>query len=89
MSSWFSKNLGDAMLAGEELACIERLFSTTYARLGQPKDMALYIRHESKEHLHCEVVVYLSPSSVNVAREIEADSCEKPSPIDLGLLAGG
>jgi hypothetical protein len=89
MSSWFSKNLGDAMLAGEDLAYIEKLFSTRYARLGQPKDMALYIRHESKGQLHCEVVVYLSPLSVDVAREIEADSCEKPLPLDLGLLAGG
>ena len=89
MNSWFSKNLGDAMLATEDLADVNRLFRATHARLGQPKDMALYIRHESKGNLHCEVIVYLSPASVDVAREIDADTCERPSPDDLGLLAGG
>ena len=89
MGSWFSKNLGDAMLAGEALARIERLFKVTYAKAGKPKGMALYIRHESEGHLHCEVIIYLSPASADVAREIDADSCERPSPHDLGLLAGG
>ena len=66
MGSWFSKNLGDAMLAGEALAHIERLFNATYAKVGKPKDMALYIRHESEGHLHCEVIIYLSPASVHI-----------------------
>jgi len=89
MGSWFSKNLGDAMLAGEALARIERLFKVTYAKAGKPKGMALYIRHESEGHLHCEVIIYLSPASADVAREIDADSCGRPSSHGLGLLAGG
>ena len=89
MGSWFSKNLGDAMLAGEALARIERLFKVTYAKAGKPKGMALYTRHESEGHLHCEVIIYLSPASADVAREIDADRCERPSSHGLGLLAGG
>ena len=89
MGSWFSKNLGDAMLAWEALERIERLFKATYAKAGKPKDMALYIRHESEGHLHCEVIIYLSPASADVAREIGADRCEKPSSHGLGLLVGG
>jgi len=86
---WFSKNLGDAMLAGEDLARIETLFEAAYAKAGKPEDMALYIRHENEGRLHCEVIVYLTPASVDVAQEINAKSCVGPSLHNLGLLAGG
>jgi hypothetical protein len=89
MGRWFSKNLGDAMLAWKDQARIETLFKTAYAKAGKPEDMALYIRHESEGRLHCEVIVYLTPASIDVAREINATSCEKPSSHGLGLLLGG
>jgi len=88
MKKWFSKNLGDAMLAGEPLEQLERRFLSMYADADCPNDMAVFMRHESEGRLHCEVKVYFSPASVGVAREIDAELCEKPSPDDLSILAG-
>ncbi len=34
-SAWFTKNLGDAMLAGDALAQLEALFLSTYGESGQ------------------------------------------------------
>jgi hypothetical protein len=89
MDQWYSRNLGDAMLAGQYLEGIEKQFKNAYLKAGQPADMALYVRHESEGRLHCEVVIYLSPASTEVAAEIGASSCSKPSFGDIGLLAGG
>jgi hypothetical protein len=88
MTGWFSKNLGDAMLAGEPLGQVEVLFRASYAKASSPKDMAVFIRHESEGRLHCEVVAYFSPAAAVVAREVDADPCAKPSPDGLSLLAG-
>lgn len=89
MDSWFTKNLGDAMLASETLARIKKIFIEAHRATGEPSDMALYVRHESEGRLHCEVKIYLSPASSELAREIDARACEKPSLTGLGLLAGG
>jgi len=88
MSGWFSKNLGDAMLAREALDGIEALFRSVYAKAGNLMEMAVFIRHESEGRLHCEVKVYFSPASVAVAREVDADPCKKPTPDGLSLLVG-
>ena len=88
MKNWFSKNLGDAMLACEPLGQLEERFLSVYAEAGSPDDMAVFIRHESEGRLHCEVKVYFSPASVVVAREVGAKPCQRPSPDNLGLLAG-
>jgi hypothetical protein len=88
-ADWFSRNLGDAMLAWTALTRIETLFKAAYAKAGKPENMALYIRHESEGRLHCEVIVYLTPESADVARVIGAESCKKPSSSGLGLLLGG
>jgi hypothetical protein len=88
MKNWFSKNLGDAMLSCNSLTQIENLFSSVYSREGKPKDMAAFVRHESEGRLHCEVMVYFSPSSDAVAREVDAAPCEQPSEKGLSLLAG-
>ena len=86
--SWSSKNLGDAMLADEQRLRLEELFLSAYVKAGSPKEMALFIRHESDGRLHCEVKVYFSPASSLVARQIGAKPCERPSSDGLGLLAG-
>jgi len=88
MRNWFSKNLGDAMLAHEPLQQLEELFLAAYASAGNPGDMAAFMRHESEGRLHCEVKVYLSPNSSAVAREVNAAPCRKPSPDGLSILAG-
>ena len=88
MRNWFTKNLGDPMLAHESLHQLEGLFSAAFASVGKPDDMVVFIRHESEGRLHCEVKVYISPSSFAVAREVNAESCRKPSPDGLSILAG-
>jgi len=86
--SWFSLNLGDAMLADEPLGRIEELFRSMRQAAGGPKEMALFIRHESEGRLHCEVKVYFSPASASVARSVLAKPCRRPSPDGLSLLEG-
>ncbi len=88
MSNWFSKNLGDALLSTQSLDDIKDMFITHYEKAGKPRNMALFIRHESEGRLHCEVVVYFSPASSIVAQAVDASSCNKPLHDDLSLLAG-
>ena len=59
MSAWFTKNLGDAMLAGEALAQLEELFLSVYEKSGSSNKIAIFIRHESEGRLHCELKAYL------------------------------
>ncbi len=88
MRVWFSKNLGDGILACEPLDRLEELFLSVYAKADNPEEMAAFIRHESEGRLHCEVKVYFSPAAFVVAREVDALPCARPSPDGLGLLAG-
>ncbi len=88
MKDWFSKNLGDGMLASEPLQQLEKLLQVRFANAGNPGEMAAFVRHESEGRLHCEVKVYFSPASVVVAREIDAEQCGRPIPDGLSLLAG-
>ncbi|HUW29901.1 MAG TPA: hypothetical protein VMV97_14995 [Sulfuriferula sp.] len=88
MNSWFTINLGDAMLAGESLDLIKALFLSEYEKANSPKEMAVFVRHESEGRLHCEVKVYFSPASVIVAEAVDAIACRKPSSGGLDLLAG-
>ena len=88
MSTWFTKNLGDAMFAEDALELIKATFLAEYAKENQPAEMAIFIRHESEGRLHCEVRLYFSPASVAVATAVDAITCARPSPDDLGLLVG-
>jgi hypothetical protein len=88
MSTWFSCNLGDAMLAGEPLDNIKTLFLSEYEKANSSKTMAVFFRHESEGRLHCEVKVYFSPQTAVVAKAANAVPCEKPLPGGLGLLVG-
>jgi len=88
MRDWFLINLGDAMLAVDQQDRIKGLLLSEYAQAGNPDEMAAFTRHESEGRLHCDVMIYFSPMSAKVAEEVNARSCEKPSPIGLSLLAG-
>ncbi|MGD8941239.1 MAG: hypothetical protein PVJ72_17795 [Gammaproteobacteria bacterium] len=88
MNSWFAKNLGDAMLAGEALDYIKALFLSQYAKSDRAEELGLFVRHESEGRLHCEVKVYFSPASAVVAKAVGAAPCTKPSSDGLDLLAG-
>lgn len=86
ISSWFTKNLGDAMLADASLEHLRTLFLTMYPL---PADeVAMFFRHESEGRLHCEVKVYFSPTSILIAQAVSAVPSRKPSPAGLSLLAG-
>jgi hypothetical protein len=88
MNCWFTSNLGDAMLAGESIVYLKELFLSEYETDNNSKEQALFIRHESEGHLHCEVKVYFSPATIIVAKIVNATPCNKPSSDGLGLLAG-
>ena len=88
MSAWFTKNLGDAMLAGEALAQLEELFVSVYGQSGSSREAAIFVRHESEGRLHCEVKAYFSPAAVMVANKVDADPCARPSRDGLSLLIG-
>jgi hypothetical protein len=88
MRNWFLINLGDAMLACDQQDRIKQLLLSAYADAGSPNEMAAFTRHESEGRLHCEVKIYFSPMSVVVAKEVNAEPCEKPSPDGLSMLAG-
>jgi hypothetical protein len=85
---WFTKNLGDAMLAGEALARLEERFVATYGKSASSGTRAVFMRHESEGRLQCEVIVYFSPDTATLAAALDADPCAKPSQGDLGLLVG-
>lgn len=88
MSAWFTKNLGDAMLAGEALAQLEALFLSMYGKPDSSNKIAIFIRHESEGRLHCEVKAYFSPDAVIAARTVDADPCARPSRDGLSLFVG-
>ena len=82
------KNLGDAMLANEDLESIQALFQRAYDKAGSPADMAIYVRHEAEGRLHCEVKLYFTPAASDVAEAVGARYCLPPSTEGLGLLIG-
>jgi hypothetical protein len=88
MNAWFTKNLGDAMLAGEALAQLEALFLSTYGKPGSSADVAIFMRHESEGRLHCEVKAYFPPGAAALAKAVDADLCARPSQEGLSLLVG-
>jgi hypothetical protein len=88
MEPWYFLNLGDAMLAAEPSAEVEKLFLKAFTAEGCPSDMAVFTRHESEGRLHCEVMAYFSPAAHEVAKALDARPCLQPARSELGLLAG-
>ena len=88
MNRWFSKNLGDAMLAFEQLDQIEAQYRAIYGQQASPNDVAVFTRHNSEGSLHCRVEVFFSPAAFELAKQMDAEPCGKPSSNELGLLAG-
>jgi len=88
MLTWFSKTLGDGMMAYESIQQIEEVFEPLYEAAGEPLDMAVFTRHDSEGRLHCEVTAYFSPAAAKVARIFDAEPCERPLHRGLDLIAG-
>ena len=60
MHTWFSKQLGDGVLAYEPKDQIQAMFPPLFAAAARPVDMAVFTRHELEGRLECEVVAYFS-----------------------------
>jgi hypothetical protein len=88
MHTWFAKQLGDGVLAYATKDQIQDMFPVLFAAAGRPATMAVFTRHELDGRLQCEVVAYFSPAAEALARQLDAQACEKPSPAELDLLAG-
>jgi len=88
MGSWYSKVLGDGMVAHLPSGQIEEAFRKLFTASGNPADMAVFTRYDSEGHLHCEVTAYFSPAAAEVARTFAAEPCARPVRDGLGLLAG-
>jgi hypothetical protein len=88
MRTWFSKQLGDGVLAYAPKDQIQDMFPALFGAVGRPADMAVFKRHELEGHLQCEVVAYFSPAVAVIARQLDGQACEQPSRAELHLLAG-
>ncbi len=88
MNPWYCLSLGDGMIAPTPSAEIEEAFLRVFTAAGRPPEMAAFTRPESEGRLHCEVMAYFSPAAQEVAKAFDAEPCEKPARIGLGLLAG-
>ena len=88
MNQWFYTNLGDAMLAAEALYQLKDDFNDQYQKMDCPKGITLFYRHEAEGRLHCEVMVYFSPTSATIAKILGAKPCKNPSMNGLSYLAG-
>ncbi|MBA1146600.1 hypothetical protein H0Z60_05965 [Ectothiorhodospiraceae bacterium WFHF3C12] len=88
MTRWHALNLGDAMLADPELQRLERAFELAYGADHDAGEKALFLRHESEGRLHCEVLVYFTPATRELAREMHARPCAPPAPQGLELVKG-
>ena len=88
MSTWYSKNLGDAMLSFESQEQLEKSFLSETLKTSNHNNLALFTRHESEGRLHCEVVAYFSPASGEIAKTLGAKPCKTPSPNGLNLRIG-
>ena len=88
MNDWFTKNLGDAMLAWQELENIKEYFQNESTKNSIPKESLVLMRHDSEGRLHCEVKVFFSPSLAQTALKLGALQCQKPSAYGMSLLAG-
>lgn len=88
MNDWHVSNLGDAMLAHDALAAIQKRFDDAIRQRGSPAEMGLFVRHVSEGRLHCQVLVYFTPAASAIAREFDAVACARPASAGLDLLAG-
>ena len=88
MKTWFSKNLGDGLMACVPLGRIEDALTLIFEKADCPEDMAVFTRNSSEGRLHCEVYVYFSPALASMAKELGATPCSRPTISGLSLLAG-
>lgn len=85
MEQWFAANLGDAMLASDEL---ERVCALFEQQCGRNAATAVLMRHENFGRLHCELVLYFPPELAELAEAVGAHACGRPGLSGLGVAIG-
>jgi hypothetical protein len=88
MNTWYTKDLGDGIMASTPSDEIKEAFQRSFLAAGSPLEMAVFTRAESEDRLHCEVIAYFSPAAWELAEAFEAEPCPRPARAGLGLLAG-
>jgi hypothetical protein len=88
IDTWYSKELGDGIMAAMPSDEIEKAFLKLFNNAGKPLNMAVFTRLESEGRPQGEVLTYFSPATKGVAKSFDAQPFEKPSRAGLGLLAG-
>lgn len=87
-ATWFSLELGDAVLATTPCSDIHAAFEPLFTAAGKPAHMAVFKRHDDARSLHCEIIAYFSPAAAGIARTFGAVPCVRPGRRGLELLAG-
>lgn len=88
MSSWFKKELGDAVMAAPDLETLKSQLAESI-RAVDDQAPAVFVHYHSPGGLHCEVTVYFSPAAAALATAINAQPCAKPVTAAMSLLQTG
>lgn len=88
MTQWYSKELGDGMMAYLPLDAIEAEFKPRFKAAGKPDTMAVFKRHELGSGLFCDVTAFFSPAAAEVAKACDAEPCHPPHGDDITLVFG-
>jgi hypothetical protein len=84
MPAWFSKNLGNGMVAYTPTREIMNAFTPLFTAAGLPVEMAVFSGNDQQGN----VIVYFSPSASDLAKMFGAQPSEKPPREGLSLLVG-
>jgi hypothetical protein len=87
-TGWYSKDLGDALMAHLELAQIAAAGHAALAERPGLEDFAVFMRHSSEGRLQCAVTVYFTPAAGALASQHQAMRCRIPDRDGLELLCG-
>jgi hypothetical protein len=90
MATWYKWHLGEPVdnpMVDAALTLVDELFGYELIAAGDPPDFAIFKRLETKNHLHCDLVLYFSPAAHGLAELLGAEPCEKPARAGLDLYS--
>ncbi|UZE95027.1 hypothetical protein [Alkalimarinus alittae] len=87
MNSWFTVDLGDALLSHSRLDELQSTLSEMYEQAGRPANMVAFYRHQSTG-LHCHLILFLTSEFQRIAMLDHAVQCYAPNASGLSYLAG-
>jgi len=86
MSTWYRKDLGEAVAASEPSRVLREAFHIAFLKASDPKELAIFTRHDLRTN---RVIAYFSPAAAPLAERFGATPCERPVLDEgLALLAG-